>query len=94
MRGRTVHALMETIRRATHLPECGLRMARLAVADVGQLRQVGVPSSRVHSVGTQLFSLPRGLTRLGIGRLFRLADLLGGDLVVCLLTDLVVHLAS
>jgi hypothetical protein len=57
-------------------------MARPVVANVGQQRWDGAPSSRVHSVGTRSFAPPRGLARQGLGRLLRLTDLLGRDLVV------------
>jgi hypothetical protein len=60
----------------------GLKMVRPFVADVDQLRRAGVPSSQVQLVGTRLFALPCKLTRRGLGRPLRLADLLGRDLVV------------
>lgn len=69
---------------AIRLSRCGLRMAHPVVANVGQMRRAGVPSSRVHSVRTRSFALPHGLTRKGISRTLGLVDLLGGDLVVCL----------
>jgi hypothetical protein len=73
-----------SLRCAIRLSRCGLRMARPVVANVGQMRRAGVPSSRVHSVRTRSFALPHGLTRQGISRTLCLVDLLGGDLVICL----------
>jgi hypothetical protein len=74
------------LRCVARLPRCGLRMARLVVADVGQQPQAGAPSSRVHSVGTRSFVPPRGPIRRGLRRPLCLANLLDGDLVI--------HLAS
>jgi sugar phosphate isomerase/epimerase len=82
MWGRTVRALMATTR-------CTARFARTWPKDDasrfslhGQLRRVGVPSSGAHLAGTWLSASHRRLAWRLLGRLLRLADLLGMDLVV------------
>jgi hypothetical protein len=72
------------LRCAARLPGCGLRMVRPVVADVGQQRRAGVPSSRAHLMGTRSFASPCGLTRRGLGRPLHQADFLDGDSAVLL----------